>query len=295
MYYILEDYHGMTQREQVLCGIFIVTVIACAVVVWAVYTMLSTSHMSRGIVFSNEWKLMPAVNVRPNRIYLSYISSRHVPSHIWDQYAQYAHGYTIDFFDDVQCLKSIQSFGDKVVRCYQSLSHGAHRCDLWRYCMLYRTGGVYLDIKTILTRPVSEMFPKTDCMYTVLGINKGAIHQGVIAVPPEHPIIADAITNMIHNPPGRFCYLRACKQLYHLIENYSGQTPRLGIHTCPAGPVELYQEHETHDCNQRDQHGYCRLDVLIASGEQMCIIRDPAFPYKQQKGTCVPSWISLPK
>ena len=238
---------------------------------------------------------MPAVNVRPNRIYLSYISSRHVPSHIWDQYAQYAHGYTIDFFDDVQCLKSIQSFGDKVVRCYQSLSHGAHRCDLWRYCMLYRTGGVYLDIKTILTRPVSEMFPKTDCMYTVLGINKGAIHQGVIAVPPEHPIIADAITNMIHNPPGRFCYLRACKQLYHLIENYSGQTPRLGIHTCPAGPVELYQEHETHDCNQRDQHGYCRLDVLNASGEQMCIIRDPAFPYKQQKGTCVPSWISLPK
>ena len=270
-----------------MCGLIIGICIAIVVV-------YESNHISKHIVFSNEWKSIPTLRARPDRIYLSYISTKNIPAYVWNQYQKYARGFTIEFFDDIQCFKSIQSFGKKVVDCYQSLSDGAHRCDLWRYCMLYRTGGVYLDIKTILTRPVSEMFPRRDCMYTVLGKNKEKIHQGIMAVPPEHPIIADAITNMLHNPPGND-RLHVCGQLYHLIENYTSQTPRVGINPTSAGLLELYQEQVTHNCDVRDRYGLCQMDVLNASGEQMCIIRDPAFPYKVLEGTYVPSWISLPE
>lgn len=51
-------------------------------------------------------------------------------------------------FDDADCRAFIQSeFGGNVLRAYDSLVPGAYKADLWRYCVLYKRGGVYLDIK----------------------------------------------------------------------------------------------------------------------------------------------------
>lgn len=58
-----------------------------------------------------------------------------------------------ELFDDSKCAKFIQTyFEPDVLKAYISLVPGAYKADLWRYCVLYIHGGIYMDIKL---RPVN--------------------------------------------------------------------------------------------------------------------------------------------
>ena len=51
-------------------------------------------------------------------------------------------------FDNTERRNFIeQNFEPKVLEAYDALIPGAYRADLWRYCVLYKLGGIYLDIK----------------------------------------------------------------------------------------------------------------------------------------------------
>ena len=45
-------------------------------------------------------------------------------------------------------------YDDDVVAAFDSLVPGAYKSDLWRYCILYKLGGVYFDIKIDTTKLV---------------------------------------------------------------------------------------------------------------------------------------------
>ncbi len=51
-------------------------------------------------------------------------------------------------FDDNDCREFIaKNFDNNVLKAFDSLIPGAYKADLWRYCILYKNGGIYLDIK----------------------------------------------------------------------------------------------------------------------------------------------------
>ena len=51
-------------------------------------------------------------------------------------------------YDDYDCYKFIKNnFDEDILNTYNSLIPGAYKADLWRYCILYKFGGIYLDIK----------------------------------------------------------------------------------------------------------------------------------------------------
>lgn len=53
-------------------------------------------------------------------------------------------------YDDNDCRQFIQShFPPVVLKAYDSLIPGAYKADLWRLCILFIYGGIYLDIKLI--------------------------------------------------------------------------------------------------------------------------------------------------
>ena len=50
--------------------------------------------------------------------------------------------------DDGQCRDFIkENYDTKTLDVYDRLVPGAYKADLWRYCILYKYGGIYLDIK----------------------------------------------------------------------------------------------------------------------------------------------------
>jgi mannosyltransferase OCH1-like enzyme len=55
-----------------------------------------------------------------------------------------------ELYDDTDCRNFIKSyFSSEILFAYDSLNPGAYKADLWRYCILYVFGGIYLDIKYI--------------------------------------------------------------------------------------------------------------------------------------------------
>jgi len=51
-------------------------------------------------------------------------------------------------YDDNDCRNFIKKYFDNdVLNAYDKLVPGAYKADLWRYCVMYKKGGIYLDIK----------------------------------------------------------------------------------------------------------------------------------------------------
>jgi len=51
-------------------------------------------------------------------------------------------------YDDNDCREFIKNnFPDDILTAYNTLKPGAYKADLWRLCVLYINGGIYIDIK----------------------------------------------------------------------------------------------------------------------------------------------------
>lgn len=68
-------------------------------------------------------------------------------------------------YDDADIVEFIHSnYGPDVLTQYDRINpkYGAARADLFRYLLMYRVGGVYLDIKSTLRRPLDEVLLPDD-------------------------------------------------------------------------------------------------------------------------------------
>jgi hypothetical protein len=56
--------------------------------------------------------------------------------------------FNIQLFDDNDCRKFIKkNFNEDILIAFDTLKPGAYKADLWRLCILYINGGIYIDIK----------------------------------------------------------------------------------------------------------------------------------------------------
>lgn len=56
--------------------------------------------------------------------------------------------FSFELFNDNDCRQFIEeNFNKCVLEAFDNLIPGAFKSDLWRYCILYLNGGIYLDIK----------------------------------------------------------------------------------------------------------------------------------------------------
>jgi mannosyltransferase OCH1-like enzyme len=108
-------------------------------------------------------------------------------------------------FDDNDCADFIKThFGTEVVDAYNKLIPGAYKADLWRYCVIYIYGGVYLDIKY----KCLDGFKFIDIMdreHFVLerpGFWKPGTHgiyNALIIAKPGNPVFLDCIKQIVSN------------------------------------------------------------------------------------------------
>lgn len=91
----------------------------------------------------------------------------------------------------------LKNFHSRVLQCFQLLKKGCHKADLFRYCVLYVHGGVYMDIKTELVRKIEDLFP--DDNITTVMTNSKAVYQGIIAAPPRQAIFLTLIEGILRS------------------------------------------------------------------------------------------------
>lgn len=103
-------------------------------------------------------------------------------------------------YDDKMCRDFIEQNYDKdVLHSFDKLKPGAYKSDLWRYCVLYKYGGIYLDIKfncingfklKYLTN--KEYFVRDRILHSNTGI-----YQALLITLPNNNILYDCIQDIV--------------------------------------------------------------------------------------------------
>jgi mannosyltransferase OCH1-like enzyme len=114
------------------------------------------------------------------------------------------------FYNDEQCEIFIKTnFDDNVYNAYLKLNkaYGAMRADFFRYCVLYKMGGVYLDIKSMITKPLGLIINPDDVC--ILDIprnnlepwrrNNPTYEQWLLIFAPQHPYLKHMIDQMVND------------------------------------------------------------------------------------------------
>jgi mannosyltransferase OCH1-like enzyme len=129
--------------------------------------------------------------------------------------------FTFHLFDDDDCREFLRQYFDAdVLQAYDDLVPGAFKSDLWRYCMLYKHGGVYLDIKyaccndfklvSLLDGPdfyVSDIVSLNKSKNTFEIMNREephAVYQAVFGCRPGSRLLRDCILKTVENVKQRY-------------------------------------------------------------------------------------------
>jgi hypothetical protein len=115
-------------------------------------------------------------------------------------------------YDDNDCREFIIKYFDfDIIQAYDSLKPGAYKADLWRYCMLYIKGGIYMDIKFIcvngfklITLTENEFFP-TDVVISEYPNNEHkAVYNGFMVSLPGNKYLLNAIHKVVENVKNKY-------------------------------------------------------------------------------------------
>ena len=109
-------------------------------------------------------------------------------------------------FDDNDCIEFIDKYFHKdVLDAFNKLKPGAYKADLWRLCVLYINGGVYIDIKMscINNFKLIEIIDKEhyvkDRSWT-----KGKIYNGFLVCKEGNPFLIDCINQIVTNTKSNY-------------------------------------------------------------------------------------------
>lgn len=97
----------------------------------------------------------------PNRVYQTW--KRPVLPHLLalevKRFRRMNPDYSFSFFDDqrMEEYMSSQYAGHPILEVFRDVRIPVVRADIWRYCILYREGGIYCDIKSAMKVPLSHV------------------------------------------------------------------------------------------------------------------------------------------
>lgn len=121
------------------------------------------------------------------------------------------------FYDDADIVDFIeQHYSAGVTERFHRISpkYGAARADVFRYLLMYKVGGVYLDIKSLAARPLNDVLRPDDRFilsgwnedmqswgshYELRDIPTGEFQQWHIVCAPGHPYLKAVLENVMAN------------------------------------------------------------------------------------------------
>jgi len=104
-------------------------------------------------------------------------------------------------YDETMCREFIEkNFSKKVLHAYDSIVPHAIKADLWRYCIMYKKGGIYLDSKYYGINGF-KFIQLTGKEYFCVDIpNSGSgIYNAILICKPKNKIMLQCIQQVVKN------------------------------------------------------------------------------------------------
>ncbi|KAG2424929.1 hypothetical protein HXX76_014087 [Chlamydomonas incerta] len=147
-------------------------------------------------------------------------------------------GFQHSLFLDADCEAFIgQNLGGRVLQAYRTVVPGAFKADLWRYCVLYVHGGVYVDCKMIAKSGLAPLLGPTTDLVLVFSpiecIQKLAfspVYTALIACTPRHPLMRACIDKCTDNilsrlKPEDLLSITGPNMMFQLIREFLARDP----------------------------------------------------------------------
>lgn len=142
-----------------------------------------TQKIPKTIIQTNEKKLIPE---GMNRANLSIIEMNPEYSYI--------------YMDDKEASEFIKkNFNHRVLNAYIKIKPGAYKADLFRYCWLYKNGGVYIDTGFVARAPLREFIDPNDEFVSSEDDGHSWIYNAFMACVPGHLFMKEAIDDIVQN------------------------------------------------------------------------------------------------
>jgi len=114
------------------------------------------------------------------------------------------HEFNHYLYDENECRNFIQNnFDEDVLNAYDSLIPCSYKSDLWRYCILYINGGIYLDIKYQCVNNF-KFIALTEHEHFVRDRPKNCMYTAFIISLPKNEILLKCINQIVINVQNKF-------------------------------------------------------------------------------------------
>jgi mannosyltransferase OCH1-like enzyme len=108
--------------------------------------------------------------------------------------------YRYEFYDDARIETFLQAdFGDEVLAAYKKIDIGAAKADFFRYCILYKKGGIYLDIDAYVLKPFDQFIKPDDVALISREGHPGVFVQWALIYEAGHPFLEKTIEHVLEN------------------------------------------------------------------------------------------------
>lgn len=113
--------------------------------------------------------------------------------------------YSYTYYNDASQREFVESLGDdRLLNAFDTLVPKAFKTDLFRYCLLYKFGGVYLDAPFVALKPFREIISPGDEFISAVDIGVDKLYNAIICSVPGNPILKEAILLCITNIENRY-------------------------------------------------------------------------------------------
>ena len=108
--------------------------------------------------------------------------------------------YRYEFYDDARIDRFLkEEYPQEVFNAYSKLAIGAAKADFFRYAVLYKYGGVYVDIDGAIIRPLSDIIQDDDVAVLSREIHSGLFVQWALIYDKGHPFMLRTLNRCIEN------------------------------------------------------------------------------------------------
>ena len=145
-----------------------------------------------------------------------------------DTWKEHNPEYTYKFYDDDMCDQFMKEFDLRAWKAYRRIIPGAFKADLWRYCVLYKYGGVYADIDTVCLGKIDNFLNEKTEFVAPIDLDDKLLYNAFIAAAPGSKILRACIDTIVHNVenniiPEDKIYFSACGVLANCTNEFLGR------------------------------------------------------------------------
>jgi mannosyltransferase OCH1-like enzyme len=107
--------------------------------------------------------------------------------------------FEVLLYDENDCIEFIKNnYPTEIVDAYNALIPNSYKSDLWRFCVLYINGGIYMDIKYRCVNNF-KFISLTEKEYFVRDIQENCVYTALIVTLPQNEIMRKCIDQIVNN------------------------------------------------------------------------------------------------